>query len=216
MSYLTWKEQTITEFSPENIESLYNQGFVFTRIDKGVMHQTRSARVELDAFTLTSENRRILKKNEELTFTVEPLPFKDYSWQIGKMGKDFYTSRSADFSANKIKELMTNADASNFTHVLAYSVNSAVVGYCIAVVTDTIVHYSYPFYTSESKDLGLGMILKTLEWAQAQGKTYFYLGSLQRPSDTYKLQLNGIEWFDGTKWSKDIEPVKEILRNSAL
>jgi len=41
---------------------MYDHGYVFTRIGKGVMHQTRSVRVDLAKFELTSENRRVLKK----------------------------------------------------------------------------------------------------------------------------------------------------------
>lgn len=214
MAYLTWEEQITNDYSDTNIEALYNQGFVFTRLGKGVMHKTRSARVELDAFSLTSENRRILKKTEPLSFSVHPLPYSDYSWEIGKMGKDFYDARGADFSANKIKELITSSE-SNFNRLYVFKENETVVGYCISLETEHAIHYSYPFYKSESKDTGLGMMLKAMTAAQEARKTYFYIGSLQRPSDTYKLQFNGIEWFDGTKWNKDIDPVKELLQTEA-
>ena len=62
--YLTWDEKTITDFSPENINSLYNEGYVFTRKEKGIMNQTRSVRIDLSHFELSSENRRILKKTK--------------------------------------------------------------------------------------------------------------------------------------------------------
>ena len=52
--YLTWAEKTITDFSDANINSLYNEGYVFTRIGKGVMQQTRSVRIDLSKFELSS------------------------------------------------------------------------------------------------------------------------------------------------------------------
>ena len=64
MSYLKWQEKTITDFSDENINNLYNEGFVFTRIEKGLMNQTRSVRINLSQFDLSSENRRVLRKTE--------------------------------------------------------------------------------------------------------------------------------------------------------
>jgi hypothetical protein len=95
---------------------------VFTRKDKGVMQQTRSLRIDLSKFKLSSENRRILKKNEPLLLRPDTIPYPDYTWAIGKMGKDFYTTKFGDgtFSANKIKELVTDENKSNFNRLLSY------------------------------------------------------------------------------------------------
>ena len=56
------------------------------------------------------------------------------------------------------------------------------------------------------------MIIKTLEYAKAKVIKYVYLGSLQRPSDTYKLQFSNGQWFDGKKWNDNIDEVKLILK----
>jgi arginyl-tRNA--protein-N-Asp/Glu arginylyltransferase len=61
--------------------------------------------------------------------------------------------------------------------------------------------------------MGLGMMIRAIEYAKSAGAKYTYLGSLQRPSDTYKLQFEGLEWFDGEKWSTDEKEVREILVN---
>lgn len=241
--YLHWQEKIITDLSDSKVESLYNDGYVFTRIGKGVMHQTRSVRIDLSKFELSSENRRILKKVETLSLEKHSIPYSPYSWEIGKMAKDFYESRDADFSANKIKELLTDSSKSNFNTLLSFSAPSTLPltgavhlshsmnaqdlaklqvfashpkrfssGYAICYESPNIFHYSYPFYDlSLPKDTGLGMMLKAILWAQESGKKYFYLGSLQRPSDTYKLQFAGLEWFDGKEWQTDLQKAKEIL-----
>jgi hypothetical protein len=54
MKYLNWKEEKILDDSPESINRMYDNGFVFTRIDKGVMQQTRSVRIDLNRFDLYS------------------------------------------------------------------------------------------------------------------------------------------------------------------
>lgn len=213
--YLHWDEQTITDFSDENINSLYNKGFCFTRIDRGVMHQTRSLRIDLSKFELSSENKRILRKTEELELHITPLPSSDYHWSIGKMGKDFYQQKFGDgtFSANKIKELMTDETKSNFSTLFSYTVENETLGYCIARETDEMIHYCYPFYdlSKSPKDMGLGMMTRAVVFAKEQKKKYLYLGSAQRPSDTYKLQFEGIEWFDGEAWSTHTEKLKTLL-----
>lgn len=216
MSYLSWKQITTEEFSEKNISSLYNDGFLFTRINKGVMDQTRSMRVDLSQFELSSENRRIIKKTDGLTLTSIALPYPDYHWSIGKMGKDFYEQKFGDgtFSANKLKELLTDADESHFNTLFAYSVNNETIGYAVCYENNDILHYCYPFYTVETapKDMGMGMMLRALIYAKEQGKRYAYLGSAQRPNDTYKLQFSGVEWFDGEKWQKNLEELKNLLQ----
>jgi len=220
MKYLSWKEEKITDFSPENISAMYNRGFVFTRLGKGVMQQTRSVRVNLGKFSLTSENRRILKKANLGLIPIE-LPLKDYDFSIGKSAKDFYETKFGHgvMSVQKIKEMLTNRTKSNFNAVLRYSdMNSgSIIGHTICYMNQDILHYSYPFYDLKaSKDTGLGMMTTAVNFAKDQGLKYIYLGSLQRPTDTYKLQFEGIEWFDGKEWKTDMEEVKKILASDKI
>ena len=216
MKYLNWKEEKISDFSNSNIEKMYDNGFVFTRIDKGVMHQTRSFRIDLSKFELTSENRRILKKVPNLTLKVSRLPLDDYNFAIGKMAKDFYDKKFGPniMSAQKVKEMLTNEAKSNFNNLLAFQ-NESGLGYVIAYISDSLMHYSYPFYDQNNcpKDMGLAMMISALEYAKKSGLKYVYLGSLQRSSDTYKLQFSNGQWFDGKKWSDDLEEIKTILKN---
>lgn len=208
MEYLHWKEEKIEDESAETISRMYNNGFVFTRINKGVMHQTRSVRIDLSKFELSSENRRILRKGENVNMEKHSIPFGNYSWEIGKMAKDFYDKKAdGAFSANKIKELITTPH--NFNTLYTFSE----LGYAICYSNPHILHYCYPFYDLEksAKDMGLIMMTKVISEAKTLGLKYVYLGSLQRPTDVYKLQFLGIEWFDGNEWKSDIEEVKKIL-----
>jgi len=218
MAYLNWDTKITEDFSPESVATLYDAGYVFTRVGRGVMNKTRSFRVKLEAFQMSSENRRIARKSEHLSLSVRALPLSaaDYSWEIGKLAKDFYDAHGADFSANKVKELLTDAGASNFNTLLTYTDTrtNLAIGYAICYVDSNLVHYSYPFYMSNPTEpsRGLGMMIAALEWAKDQGFRYVYLGSLQRPSDTYKLQFAGGEWFDGEVWQQDTTALKEILK----
>lgn len=215
MSYLSFKQTIKPDASTREIENLYDSGFVATRLGKGVFDQTRSFRIRLADFSLSSENRRILKKNEGLTLEVHELPLTNYSWEIGKLGKDFYDTKFGvgTMTANKIKEILTDTSASSFTHILTYSYKNEIFGYCVCLVTEHIIHYSYPFYRLDTglDNLGLGMMTLAIDWVKTHGKKYIYLGSLQRPTDTYKLQFEGGEWFTETEWSSDMIELKRIL-----
>jgi arginyl-tRNA--protein-N-Asp/Glu arginylyltransferase len=215
MAYLNWDTKILKNPSTAEIERMYNAGYVFTRVGPGVMNRTRSFRVNLSAFAPSSENRRILRKAESLKLSVEPIPYAAYDWSIGKLAKDFYEKLGADFSANKVKELLTDAGASNFNCLLVFidAASNKPVGWVICYKSADILHYSYPFYIEDPNEpsRGLSMMTKTIDWAKAQGLKYAYLGSLQRPSDTYKLQFMGGEWFDGEHWQFDAKPLKDIL-----
>jgi len=218
MAYLNWDTQIITDFSSVYIEAMYNKGYVFTRVDRGVMNKTRSFRIDLRAYVASSENRRIIRKSENLILSAHPLPYPQYSWEISKLAKDFYEKFGDNvFSANKAKEIITESDKTNFNTLLVFTdtKTNSPVGYVICAVTGHLVHYSFPFYIEDhlESSRGLGMMTLAIEWAKSQGKTYIYLGSLQRPTDTYKLQFLGGEWFDGGKWQVDTTPLKEILKD---
>lgn len=251
--YLSWNEKIITDFSDKNLESAYNGGYVFTRVGKGVMKQTRSLRIDLSKFELSSENKRILKKTEELNLSVSPIPYEKYTWEIHKLGKNFYEQKfgKGTFSAQKIKELITDKEKSNFNQLFVYSLPTVILnevnlptgqagnplnqderdpsvaelpqddkrletGYCIALETKNILHYCYPFYNLEMNypNIGLGMMTKAILWAKENNKKYIYLGSFSRPTDTYKLQFSGLEWFDGTSWQTNTDQLKNLLQNT--
>jgi arginyl-tRNA--protein-N-Asp/Glu arginylyltransferase len=222
MPYLNWKTQIMKDGGDSAIHDLYEKGYLATRVDKGVFNQTRSLRLNLSKFELSSENRRILRKVENLEIIPFSLPYKDYHWSIHKLAKDFYTTKFGEdtFSANKIKELLTEKDKSNFNTLLVYKdrESNEVIGYCIALMTENILHYSYPFYrqsdtqSAKNPSLGLGMMELAIIYAKEKGMQYIYLGSLQRPSDTYKLQFSGFEWFNGENWQTNIDELKTILK----
>jgi len=213
--YLKWAIKNIKDFTEENINSLYDTGFVFTRKGYGEMDQTRSVRVDLTKFELSSENRRVLRKTENIKLETVALPHPDYDWSIHKLGHEFYSQKFGDktFSANKIKELLTDADKSNFNLLLIYSADKP-LGYAICFQTKNILHYSYPFYnlSADNINLGIGMMTKAIVWAKEQNKKYIYLGSAKDEKALYKFQFTGVEWFDGKKWNSGIEEIKKYFK----
>lgn len=219
MKYLHWDEKIISDFQASNITDMYEKGYVFTRIGKGVMQQTRSLRVDLTKFELNSENRRILRKFPDLKILDERHPPKDYDFSIGKLAKDFYEAKFGKgiMSAQKVKEMLTDTAKSNFNLLLQFQGEDVSYpggdGYAICYQNSSILHYSYPFYDLDKcpKDMGMAMMINAILFAKNSKLKYIYLGSLQRSSDVYKLQFAGLEWFDGKNWSTDMDEAKKIL-----
>lgn len=218
-NYYKTDQITLTNLSQDAIEERYSQGYVFTRLGKGVMNQTRSLRIDLEKFELSSENRRILKHNEGLSLADGQIPmtFDEYDWEISKLANEFYETKfgSKTFTTNKARELLTNPFKSNYNYLLTYKLEEKEVGYVITFQTEKILHYAYPFYQIDmiNSNLGMGMMLKAIIYSKEKGQKYFYIGSATKPEDKYKLQFKGIEWSNGRNWSENIEELKEIIQN---
>jgi arginyl-tRNA--protein-N-Asp/Glu arginylyltransferase len=214
--YLSWDEKIIDDFGDANTSAMYGDGFVFTRIKRGAMTQTRSVRIDLKKFELSSENRRVLRKTENIEMRITRLPHPDYDWRIAKMGFDFYTKKfgKKTFSANKIKELLTS-EQSNYNLLMKFIDHDSKesVGYAICFDNKDLLHYAYPFYNLNSSisNLGMGMMTKAIVWAKEQDKKFVYLGSAKNSTAIYKTQFSGFEWFDGKEWQTNIEELKKIL-----
>ncbi len=217
--YAHSSKQTITDFSNEFIEQQYDRGFVFTRLGKGVMQEICSVRVCLERFAPTSENRRVLERAGTLLCSLVPLPLQSYHWSIGKMASDFYTEKFGvgTVSANKIKELMTDPSRSNMNAVFVYTHKNETepAGYCLARETNTMIHYAYPFYqlrvqSPESRVSGMSMMTLAVVYARAHEQKFIYLGSVHDEKSLYKLQFEGLEWWDPEckNWSTDLAALK--------
>ena len=224
--YLSWNNKTITDFSDKNITSLYCEGYLFTREGRGKMYQTRSLRIDLNKFEPSSENKRVLRKNEAVELGISPLPYTNYHWSIGKLGKDFYETKFGlkTFSANKIKELLTDENKSNFNKLFIYTVilneaerseeslsghglgqrsfanaqddSQGHVGYCIALETNDLIHYCYPFYQISNiqfpiSNIGLGMMTKAVMRAKESGKNISTSAAPSAPPTLTNCSLKG-------------------------
>lgn len=219
--YFYWNKKIVEDLSEKNIEELFSSGYLFTRESKGSMYQTRSLRINLSKFELSSENRRILNKTSDLNLKIIDLPISldEYNWEIHKMGKDFYQNKlklEKNFSSNKIKELLTNSNKSNFNKLIKYFVGDKEIGYAICYMDNAIFQYAYPFYDyiNFPNNYGMGMMLRAIIESKEKNLQYIYLGSVTRETDLYKLQFKGLEWFDENFWQIDkIEELKQIISN---
>lgn len=220
-NYLIYNEQTLSSTDDDHkIAEYYDNGWIFGRKHHGYMYQTRSVRVHTGSpeFSLNSENRRILRKSQQLELTFDQVPFPDYSWEIHKLGVGFYTNKfgAGTMSARKIKQMFLDTEANNFNGVLSYSIGSDTIGYCIVYRDDSIMHYCYPFYdlNIENIPVGIAMMTMALDWAHHQGTKHVYLGTAASPAARYKLQFKQMQWWnqDLSQWSSDIKQLKEIIK----
>lgn len=195
----------------DNLDDIYNRGFLLSRSKDFDVYLARSLRIDLSNFTLNSENRRILSKTEDLQIEDSPIKSFPYSYEIGKIALDYYKKKFDKnlMSAQTLKRIFQD---SKFTNVLTYNN----VGYCPILETSSLIHYAYPFYNQEliGKNIGMSMMIKAIMYAQETGKQYIYLGTVYTKESMYKLQFNGLEWFDGNQWNQDLDQLKTLIQNA--
>jgi arginyl-tRNA--protein-N-Asp/Glu arginylyltransferase len=198
----------------DNVDGIYSKGFLPTRIKKDYYYLSRNIRINLENFEFTSENRRVLKKTQNLTLESKKLENFEFDYDIGKMALDFFKQKFREkiTTTQKLKWLFTGEF---FNNVLIYRIDDEITGYCITMETENVLHYSYPFYkpTLIKSNIGMGMILKAIEYAKKNNKKLFHLGTVYTKESLYKLQFNKMEWFDGEQWNPDVELLKEKIKN---
>lgn len=234
MGYFKTDSKTLDNPSESEINALYDQGYLFTRLEKGNLYQTRSLRIDLKRYSHTSENSRILRKNENINLVAKKLPLKNYQWKIHKYAKEFYENRFGKgiMSATKIKEMCVDQSKSNMNDIYLYLANSEepesnwelevdgdknIFGVSICYSNQSILHYSYPFYDlsiPKNRSLGMAMMIKAIDRSKADGKDYVYLGSIKDESSLYKLQFEAMEWWNNEegRWSNDIGHLKSVTK----
>lgn len=200
----------------DNLDDIYNMGFLPSRAKLNLFYLARSIRVNLQNFEQSSENRRVMRKVEYLKLEIKSLEEFEYNYKIGKLGSDFYKQRFGKgvMSAFRIKWLFTQGACS---HVLVYydkRKDNKIIGYCLVTKTDKLIHYAYPFYDVEyiKENAGMGMMLKAICRAKDSKSDYIYLGTCYTESSLYKTQFSGVEYFNGFGWSEDIKELKNLVR----
>lgn len=207
----------INDQDPQVIIELYEKGFLATRIQKGHFIKTRSVRVNLTKFTLSSENKRILKKFD-LNIKFKELP-TTFDKEMFFMAKNFYDRKFGKdtMSAYKIKEIITSQTNFNLVLTFCSKNDNQNLGFCfckeVKYNNTSILHYAYPFYSITHNNLGIYMMTSTIKLLKEMNYLYIYLGSCTNPKCRYKLQFKGLEWFDteSNTWNEDIKKLKKII-----
>ena len=197
----------------DNINEIYKKGFLPTRKEKNLFYLSRNIRLYLPDFELTSENRRILKKENDLTLENKTLSESEYSNEISKLATDYFKTKFGKkiISTPKLRKIF---EEQIFTNLLIYKKGEKIAGYCIAMETENLSHYAHPFYKKDliGTNIGMGMMLKAIINAKENSKEYVYLGTVYTQESLYKTQFKGLEWFNGENWSKDIDMLKDEIK----
>ncbi|EEF58948.1 hypothetical protein [Pedosphaera parvula] len=199
----------------ETPADLFNQGFLPSSRNLDRFYLCRQLRVNLGKFTPSSENRRVLRKGEGIIFELIPREKFDYTPKRREFCKQYADARFGKevMGYERLDSLFNNKVTS---HVLLFT--DASTGAELGIVTlylegKKLAFYSYAFYDLNyfNKSLGLHMMTTAVNHFADNGFEFIHLGSCYSQSSLYKTQFDGVEFFNGVRWSGDLKELKYLL-----
>ena len=193
----------------DKLEKIYTSGFLPFRNKLNLFYLARSCRVDLDKFSLLSENRRILKKTADLNFAIKKMADFNYTPQVQKQCKDWAKSRGWKISTKSLKFIFSNQF---FNYLFVWEKRGQVVGYQIFYQAKNFIHSAYVIYNSVQvgKELAMRMLIEGSLWGQKNNQALHYLGTSYGGSGFSKRSLAGFEFFNGFGWSDNLEEWKYL------
>jgi arginyl-tRNA--protein-N-Asp/Glu arginylyltransferase len=176
----------------------------------------RNLRVELGRYEPTSENRRILRKGAGIE--MEWVPRADFEFDAARRAAWLrYAHRRFGEGVMTPERLDRLMDSPLVSHVLVFRERESgrEVGTALLFVQEPVLaYYAYAFYDLDvsERSLGLLMMTRALEFFAQRGVSHLHLGTCYAERALYKTQFKGTEFFNGVRWSHDLEELKFLIR----
>jgi arginyl-tRNA--protein-N-Asp/Glu arginylyltransferase len=195
---------------------IFNAGFLPSSRNLDRFYLCRQVRVNLAKFKPSSENRRILRKGAGIDVKLVPRDKYNYTpaqrdffktYADIKFGKDVMTFERLDalFASPIISHLLVFTDAKTGAEVGAAT---------LYIEGRELAYYYYAFYDLNyyARNLGMFMMTSAAALFAERGFKHFYLGTCYSQTALYKTQFAGAEFFNGFRWSDDLDELKFIIR----
>ena len=195
---------------------LFKQGFLPSSRNLDRFYLCRQVRIDLPRYRPASENRRILRKGDGIAATLIPRAEFEYTperrafyktYADIKFGKDVMSFERLDslFQGTITSHLLIFTDTRSGAEVGTAT---------LYLEPDTLAYYYYAFYDLNyySRNLGMFMMTCAVSFFAERGFRYLYLGSCYLSNALYKTQFLGAEFFNGFRWSDNLDELKYIIR----
>ena len=200
----------------ETPADLFNAGFLPSARGLHQFYLCRNVRVDLTKFKPSSENRRIIRKGKGISVELVPRDKFDYTpeqrqffktYADIKFGKDVMTFERLDalFGSPIISHLLVFTDAKTGAEIGAAT---------LYIEGRELAYYYYAFYDLNyyARNLGMFMMTSAVTLFAERGFKQLYLGTCYSRTALYKTQFAGAEFFNGFRWSDDLDELKFIIK----
>lgn len=197
----------------------FAHGFLPSSRELDRFYLCRQVRIDLKQFRPSSENRRILRKGEGIVARLIPRTEFEYTEQRReafktyadiKFGKDVMSYERLDwlFKGKITSHLLMFSDTLTGTEVGTVT---------LYVEPGNLAYYYYAFYDLNyySRNLGMHMMTSAVAFFAEHGFQFLYLGSCYSGNALYKTQFSGAEFFNGFRWSPNLEELKYLIERES-
>lgn len=200
----------------ETPADFFVRGFLPSSRELDRFYLCRQVRINLRRYQPSSENRRILRKGEGISAQLIPRAEFDYTPQRREFYKT-YTDIKFGKDTMSYERLDSLFKGRMTSHVLLFTdaASGAEVGTAtLYLEPPAVAYYYYAFYDLNYYNRNLGMFMMTSAVAlfAERGFDFLYLGSCYSRNALYKTQFAGAEFFNGVRWSGDLEELKYLIR----
>lgn len=194
---------------------LFQHGFLPSSRDLDRFYLCRQVRVDLQKFQPSSENRRILRKGEGVVATLVSRAEFDYTAARREFCKNYADIKFGKdvMSYDRLDALFSGKITS---HVLVFTDTRSEVEVGFATLylePGSLAYYYYAFYDLNyySRNLGMNMMTAAVVFFAEGGFPFLFLGSCYSGNALYKTQFSGAEFFNGFRWSANLEELKYLI-----
>lgn len=204
---------------PEKDESpaeIFAQGFLPASRQLDRYYMCRQIRINLANFKRSSENRRILRKGDGISFQLIPREQFDYTKERREFYKN-YTDIKFGKDVMTFDRLDSLFNAKIISHILLFKddIKNREVGAATLFLQEPhLAYYYYAFYDLNyyPRNLGMYMMTSAVDYFAQQKVRYIYLGTCYSQNAMYKTQFSGAEFFNGFCWSDNLKELKYLLK----
>lgn len=189
-----------------------DRGFLPSLPDLSRFYLCRQVRVRLAEFQPDSENRRILRKGESIRCEILPRDSFDWTSSLAAFCLDYAGRRwSTPPTPERIERIFTSPIT---THVARFLDSEGRVVGLVSLLRDKETwFYSNAFYDAGHpvRSLGAFLMTETVRRLAEAGAHHLHLGTCYSRSALYKTGFPGIEFFNGNRWSGDLQELKHLI-----
>jgi len=203
--------------SEKEILKLFEKGFLPYNHNLTQFYLCRNIRIKLSEFTPSSENRRILRKGEGISFKLKKRNEFKFNDNWLKFCKDYADQRFGKdiMSESRLLSLFHSPVTS---HIMEFYNDNQIIGIVVLyIIEKQLTYYYYSFYDLKyfNKNLGMYMMTSAVKYFSENNFQYIYLGTCYSKNALYKTQFKGMEFFNGRYWSSNLKELKFLIKNYA-
>lgn len=195
----------------------FDSGFLPGNPEMERYYLVRNLRIPLPEWKPSSENRRILRKASGIRLELIPkqdfpdLPDRRARW-MAYADQRFGTGI---MHAERLNRLLAGPVISHLLQATDAEDGRELGTVLLYLEPPRVAYYYYAFYdlSDPGRNLGIALMTRAAELFRSRGFHHLYTGTCVTRKARYKLQFDPIEFFNGSRWSRNQDELRLLLES---